>query len=144
MKRLYSLAWLGLHFAAHWVRKLWPLRKSGLALFQEYYGADRVGAFSAEEVARFPEFSRCTACNLCRAAMPPGYAGLPPDALPLAVSRTPTFAWAASADLPADAPWEEAEALCPVAVPLAAIAKIVHDQANVTMPASPTHGSDRR
>jgi len=144
MKRLYSLTLLGLHFGLHWLRKLVPSRKSGLALFHEYYGADRVGVFRAEDLARFPEFSRCTACNLCRTGMPPGYAGLPPDALPLAVSRTPTFAWAARADLPADAPWDKAEAVCPVQVPLGAIAKFVVDQAGVTIPASPVDGSQRR
>lgn len=142
--RLYSLFLLGLHFGLHWLRKLWPSRKSGLALFREYYGADRVGSFRAEDLARFPEFSKCTACNLCRAAMPSEYAGLPPDALPLAISRTPTFAWAARADLPADAPWDKAEAVCPVHVPLGAIAKFVVDQAGLTHPASPSHGIDRR
>ncbi len=75
--------------------------------------------------------------------MPPGYAGLQPDALPLSVSRTPTFAWAARADLPADAPWDKAEALCPVGVPLRDIAKFVLDQANLTVPASSADGSDR-
>lgn len=144
VKRLYSLALLGLNFAAHWLRKLRPSRKAGLALFQEYYGADRVGVFRAEDLARFPEFSRCTACNVCRSAVPPGYAGPPPDALPLALSRTPTFAWAARADLPPGVSWAEAEAVCPVAVPLGAIAKLVVDQASLTVPASPEHGSERR
>ncbi len=144
MRRLYSLCLLGLHFGLHWLRKLVPARKGGIELFHEYYGADRVGLFTADDVARFPDFSKCTACNLCRAALPQGYAGLPPDALPLAVSRTPTFAWAARADLPPDAPWDKAEALCPEHVPLGAIAKFVVDQAGLTIPASPADGSQRR
>lgn len=137
MRRLLSLALLGLNFAAHWVRKLRP-RRRGLERFYASYGADRLGRFTAEDLSRFPSFSACVACGLCQAALPD--APVAPQALPLALSRTPTFAWAAREALSLPTPWEKAEAVCPVAIPFGEIARFVLRQADQTVPASPKHG----
>lgn len=140
MKRLYSIALLGLNFAGHWLRKLWP-RKRGIDLFHEYYGPDRVGFFTTEDLARFPDFSKCVACGLCRAAMPD--AAIAPSALPLAVSRTPTLAWTVREELANVPSWKAGEDVCPTHVPLGEIAEFVLGQANRTVPASAPNGPIR-
>lgn len=121
------------------VRTTWARmmgRKTGIALFQENYEADRLPAVDAAERARLATFSRCMACGLCDAgeadriaASRGAYPGL--MSVVLASSRSmPDFDAAAIAleHVPEEV-LREKEPLCPAAVPFVELSRFVRRKA---------------
>lgn len=110
--------------------------KTGLALFHENYGPDRLAPVDAIERARMASFSRCIACGRCdlgeadRIARSNGrYPGM--MALVLASSRSmPDYdaASVAFAEVPEDV-LEKKEAVCPTGVPFSDLARFVKAKA---------------
>ena len=121
------------------VRTTWARmmgRKTGIALFQENYEADRLPAVDAAERARLATFSRCIACGLCDAgeadriaASRGAYPGL--MSVVLASSRSmPDFDAAAIAleHVPEEV-LREKEPLCPAAGPCVELSRFVRRKA---------------
>lgn len=114
--------------------------RTGLALFHENYGADRLVPLSPAEREALPRLSRCIACGRCDlgeadriAAARGAYPGL--MAIVLASSRSmPDFDAAALAldHVPEDV-LEAKEAVCPTGVPFRELARFVRAKA-ATMP----------
>ena len=110
--------------------------RSGLALFHDNYGPDRLPAVDPEERERMPAFSRCIACGLCdfgeaerMGASRGAYPGL--MAVVLASSRSmPDFDAAALAlEHVPDEVLESKEAICPTGVPFRDLAAFIRAKA---------------
>jgi hypothetical protein len=118
-------------------------KRSGLALFHENYGPDRLPPVDAEERARLGTFSRCIACGRCdlgegeRMARSGGaYPGL--MTVVLASSRSmPDFDAAAQAlaHVPVEV-LRDKERVCPTGVPFVELAQFVEAKAKAAAAAS--------
>lgn len=140
MPRLKALCLLGFALLLTLLKAAFG-RRRGLRAFTENYAADGLPRMSAHERELLTAFSGCIACGLCERGAAPAQnaAAGTPMALVLAGSRsTPDFATAArSSEHLDDARLMRAERLCPVGVPIVAIASFVRGksgQARLSIP----------
>lgn len=118
---------------------------TGLPLFKQNYGPDRLPPVDAAERAAMPAFSGCFACGRCdvgEAERIRGSQGAYPGVmrLVLASSRSmPDFdaAERALAFVP-EAVLEEKERICPAHVPIAALARFVRAKAHSMRDVAPS------
>jgi len=103
----------------------------GIARFRENYRADRLPPFSVEERAELPTMTGCIACGLCDLGSPTGARGVGAMELALVGARGTTEADAAERSIAglSDDELRAREAICPTAVPLVAIARLVRRRA---------------
>lgn len=70
LKRYKALAFLGVHFFLHYIKRFLHLGQRGKNAYFEAYRADGLFSLTPEQRLKMPDFTRCVYCKLCDSVCP--------------------------------------------------------------------------
>ncbi|EKD50152.1 MAG: hypothetical protein ACD_62C00629G0002 [uncultured bacterium] len=134
IKKLMSLAFLGYHFNAHIITRIFRRKRNGLKAFLQFYQRDQIRPLPREWGQKLPSFSACTQCRVCDtycAKYAENPHGMAPSFLVGCLSRSLTD-FDLFAGVPNCGDCTTCEKHCPQSVPISEVMRFMKDMKQQT------------